>query len=94
MELHQFGKTNFTFVKGSNMKVLPTLKNALALINNNIVEYGRIDDCPDYEVDENIDATGKSLITAWCDSHTQRVFSVDDSQKQGQIEFFSRILYF
>ncbi len=87
-ELLQVRKTNVTVVRGSDMKILPTLKNAYVLIEHDtIVEYGSMTDYPGYEeVDEIIDATGKMVLPAWCDSHSHLVFAGDRSQ-----EFVDRI---
>ncbi len=86
-ELLQVRFTNVTIVKGSDMKVLPTLKNAYVLIEHDtIVEFGSMNDYPGYDVDETIDATGKMVLPAWCDSHSHIVFAGDRSQ-----EFVDRI---
>jgi imidazolonepropionase len=86
-ELLQVRDTNVTIVKGSDMKILPTLKNAYVLIEHDtIVEFGIMDDYPGYEVDETIDATGKMVLPTWCDSHSHIVFAGDRSQ-----EFVDRI---
>lgn len=86
-ELLQVRTTNVTIVKGADMKILPTLKNAYVLIEHDtIVEYGSMVDYPGYDVDETIDATGKMVLPAWCDSHTHLVFAGDRSQ-----EFVDRI---
>lgn len=86
-ELLQVRETNVTIVKGSDMKILPTLKNAYVLIEHDtIVEFGSMDEYPGYEVDETIDATGKTVLPAWCDSHSHIVFAGDRSQ-----EFVDRI---
>lgn len=86
-ELLQVRKTNVTIVKGSDMKILPTLKNAYVLIEHDtIVEYGSMSEFPGYEVDETIDAKGKMVLPAWCDSHSHLVFAGDRSQ-----EFVDRI---
>lgn len=86
-ELLQVRYTNVTIVKGSDMKMLPTLKNAYLLIEHDtIVEFGPMDEYPGYEVDEIIDATGKIVLPAWCDSHTHIVYAGDRSQ-----EFADRI---
>jgi len=45
-----------------------------------------MDDYPGYEVDETIDATGKVVLPAWCDSHSHIVYAGDRSQ-----EFVDRI---
>ncbi|MCK7590520.1 imidazolonepropionase [Subsaxibacter sp. CAU 1640] len=86
-ELLQVRESNVTIVKGSDMKILPTLKNAYVLIEHDtIVEYGSMDNFPDYDVEETIDATGKIVLPAWCDSHTHIVYAGDRSQ-----EFVDRI---
>lgn len=86
-ELLQVRHINVTIVKGSDMKVLPTLKNAYVLIEHDtIVEFGSMDDYPGYDVDETIDATGKMVLPAWCDSHSHLVYAGDRSQ-----EFVDRI---
>ncbi|MEO6348269.1 MAG: imidazolonepropionase, partial [Aquaticitalea sp.] len=86
-ELLQVRKTNVMIVKGKDMKVLPTLKNAYVLIEHDtIVEYGSMDDYPGYESETTIDATGKTVLPAWCDSHSHLVYAGDRSQ-----EFVDRI---
>ncbi|WP_283636496.1 imidazolonepropionase [Aquaticitalea lipolytica] len=86
-ELLQVRETNVTIVKGNDMKILPTIKNAYVLIDyDTIVEYGSMDDYENIEADEVIDAEGKIVLPAWCDSHTHLVFAGDRSQ-----EFVDRI---
>ncbi|WP_299390749.1 imidazolonepropionase [uncultured Gelidibacter sp.] len=86
-ELLQVRETNVTIVKGEDMKTLPTLKNAYLIIEHDtIVEYGLMSDYLEYEADEVIDATGKIVLPAWCDSHTHIVYAGDRSQ-----EFVDRI---
>ncbi|MEO5788395.1 imidazolonepropionase [Gelidibacter sp.] len=86
-ELIQVRDHNVTIVKGEDMKILPTIKNAYLIIEHDtIVEYGSMSDYIDYEVDEVIDAKGKMVLPAWCDSHTHIVYAGDRSQ-----EFVDRI---
>ncbi|MBJ7879904.1 imidazolonepropionase [Gelidibacter salicanalis] len=86
-ELLQVRQTNVTIVKGEDMKTLPTLKNAYLIIENDtIVEYGPMSAYTEYEADEVIDAAGKMVLPAWCDSHTHIVYAGDRSQ-----EFVDRI---
>ena len=86
-ELLQVRETNVTIVKGKDMKILPTIKNAYLLIEHDtIVEFGSMDHYPGYEADEVIDATGQMVLPAWCDSHTHIVYAGDRSQ-----EFVDRI---
>lgn len=86
-QLLQVRTTNVTIVKGSDMKILPTLENAYVLIEHDtIVEFGSMDDYPGYDADETIDATGKMVLPSWCDSHSHLVYAGDRSQ-----EFVDRI---
>jgi imidazolonepropionase len=86
-ELLQVRETNVTLVKGEDMKILPTLKNAYVFIEHDtIVEYGSMNDCINIEADEVIDATGKIVLPTWCDSHTHIVYAGDRTQ-----EFVDRI---
>ncbi len=86
-ELLQVRDTHINVVKGSDMKVLPTLKNAYLLIEHDtIIQYGPMSECASMDADEVIDATGKIVLPAWCDSHTHIVYAGDRSQ-----EFVDRI---
>ena len=86
-ELIQVRETNVTVVSGKDMKVLPTLKNAYLLIEHDtIVEYGKMEDMGSLDAEKVIDATGKLVLPAWCDSHSHIVFAGDRSQ-----EFVDRI---
>ena len=69
------------------MKILPTLKNAfLYLVNDTIVDFGKMEDCKITNADEIIDASGKFVLPTWCDSHTHLVYAGDRTQ-----EFVDRI---
>jgi len=86
-ELLQVRETNIAIVKGRDMNILPTLKNAFLYIENDtIVDYGKMEDCAIFEVDETIDASGKIVLPTWCDSHTHLVYAGDRTQ-----EFVDRI---
>ncbi len=86
-ELLQVRESNITIVKGEDMKTLPTLQNAYLIIEHDtIVEFGPMSDYEDYQADEVIDAKGKIVLPAWCDSHTHIVYAGDRSQ-----EFVDRI---
>lgn len=86
-ELLQVRDTNVTIVKGADMKTLPTLKNAYLIIEHDtIVEYGPMSEYESYGADDVIDAQGKMVLPAWCDSHTHLVYAGDRSQ-----EFVDRI---
>ncbi len=73
-------------VAGAKMNELPTLDNAFLLLENGkIKDYGKQADAPD-RADEIIDATGRFVLPAWCDSHTHLVFA---GSREG--EFADRI---
>ncbi len=75
-ELVQVRSESILFVAGEQMKNLPTIRNAYLVIENDIIsDFGTMDNCPDSHVDETIDATGKMILPAWCDSHTHIVYS-------------------
>ena len=76
-ELIQVRAKNVSIVKGKDMKTLPTLKNAYLLIEQDtIVEYGSMSDYTNYQADLVIDAKGKMVLPAWCDSHTHIVYEI------------------
>lgn len=86
-ELLQVRDSNTLKVSGKDMKVLPTLKNAYVLIEDDtIIDYGIMDDLIKFDADDVIDAAGKIVLPAWCDSHTHIVYAGHREQ-----EFVDRI---
>ena len=86
-ELLQVRESALEKVCGSEMASLPTIKNAFLLINNDVIEdFGPMNDCPKLEYDITIDATGKTILPSWCDSHTHIVYVGNREQ-----EFVDRI---
>ncbi len=74
-------------VSGAAMKELPTLKNAYLLINDDrIADFGEMSSLPEQNADTVIDCTGKTVLPAWCDSHTHIVYAGNRVQ-----EFADRI---
>jgi imidazolonepropionase len=74
-------------VSGSEMKILPTIKNAYVIIKNDMIfDFGEMEKIPSLPADKTIDATGKIVLPAWCDSHTHIVFAGDRES-----EFVDRI---
>lgn len=67
------------FISGKNMQTLPSIDNAwLAIENGNIVDYGEMVDWPgisDWRDLEIVDASGRYVLPAWCDSHTHIVYA-------------------
>jgi len=86
-ELLQVRDEKLKFISGKDMAYLPTLTNAYLLIKDDIiVDYGEMKDCGYDSADKIIDATGKIVLPAWCDSHTHIVYAGNREQ-----EFVDRI---
>lgn len=86
-ELLQVRETRIDKVSGSDMAVLPSIKNAFLLIEDDtITAFGTMADCPKLNADNTIDATGKTVLPSWCDSHTHLVYAGNREQ-----EFVDRI---
>ena len=88
--LVQFGEDRNSLFGGDNMAQIPILENAfLAVEEGEIVAYGPMDEwggVEDWRNLEVIDAEGKYILPAFCDSHTHTVFA-----KMREEEFVDRI---
>lgn len=86
-ELLQTRDNPTTALKAEAMKVLPTIKNAYLLIEDQkISQYGSMNNLPTIEVDKQVDLSGKMVLPTWCDSHTHLVYAGNREQ-----EFIDRI---
>lgn len=86
-ELIQVENKPKTMVSGKDLKVLPTIENAFLLLEDGIIkDFGKNEDRPKFSVDKLIDVKGKSILPAWCDSHTHIVYAGNREQ-----EFVARI---
>ena len=86
-QLLQVREANVSFVSGGEMAVLPKLENAYLIINNNLIEdFGSMNNCPNLENFNIIDATNKTVLPSWCDSHTHIVYAGNR-----ELEFVDRI---
>jgi imidazolonepropionase len=87
-ELLQVRDASILKVSGAEMAVLPTIKNAYLVIENDLIaDFGSMDDLPeDINPEKCIDADGKIVIPSWCDSHTHIVYVGNREQ-----EFVDRI---
>jgi len=90
-QLHQVAANNATSIPnniaGADMAHIPHIDNAWLVSENGIVlDYGVMSSLPDTNADETIDATGRMVLPAWCDSHTHLVFA---APREG--EFVDRI---
>lgn len=74
-------------VSGKDMASIPCIDNAWLLVAKGIIHsYGSMSDMPEMNADKTIDATGRLVLPAWCDSHTHLVFAAAREQ-----EFVDRI---
>lgn len=86
-ELLQVREPGIEKVAGQAMKALPGITDAWLLIQEDkIKDFGRMDHLPDLQPDQVIDARGKYVLPAWCDSHTHIVYAGNREQ-----EFADRI---
>lgn len=88
--LVQYGEDLPKYRKGAEMKQLPILENAYLAIEDGVIvaygpmsEWGGITDWRDLRV---IDADGRFVLPAYCDSHTHTVFA-----RSREEEFVDRI---
>jgi imidazolonepropionase len=74
-------------VYGSQMAKVPSIENAWLLAQDGvIIGFGKMVTVPETVADEVIDATGRLVLPAWCDSHTHLVYAAPRTQ-----EFADRI---
>ena len=86
-ELIQVRDASILKVSGSEMAVLPTIKNAFLIIEDDLIaDFGMMKNLPTINADKRIDATGKMILPTWCDSHTHLVYAGNREQ-----EFVDRI---
>ena len=75
-ELFQIRNKSEQKVCGTDMAVLPSIKNAYLLIKDGLIyDFGTMKSNPNFKVAKKIDASGKLVIPAWCDSHTHLVYA-------------------
>ncbi len=88
--LVQVGENIPVIRKGKEMQELPILENAfLALEDNEVIAYGLMEDwegITDWRDLEIVDAEGRYILPAFCDSHTHTVFA-----KTREEEFVDKI---
>jgi len=86
-ELLQVRNDAPVMLSGTEMRNLPTLKNAWLYISGGIIQdYGTMDKLPEHEDFKTIDCKGKIVLPTWCDSHTHLVYAGNREQ-----EFVDRI---
>ena len=86
-ELLQIRDASVRKVSGSEMAILPSIKNAYLVFENELIsDFGSMENCPKTTFDKTIDASGKVVLSTWCDSHTHIVYAGNRQQ-----EFVDRI---
>ena len=86
-ELVQVRDESVKKVSGSEMSILPTIKNAFLLIKDELIsDFGTMNELPNHSIDKTIDCSGRMVFPSWCDSHTHIVYA--DNREQ---EFKDRI---
>ncbi len=86
-ELLQVREETTTFLAGDAMNTLPSLTNAFLQIEDDVIKaYGKMEELPQVDADEIIDATGRIVMPTWVDSHTHIVYAGNREQ-----EFVDRI---
>ena len=75
-ELAQIRDIKTSFTSASQMNEIPSLKNAFLLIENGLIsDFGKMSNIPKGKHFEIIDASGRTILPAWCDSHTHTVYT-------------------
>ena len=86
-ELIQVRDSKVKKVSGKEMRILPVIKNAFLLIEDEIiVDFGTMESLKSHQADSIVDVEGQLILPTWCDSHTHIVFA--DTREE---EFIDRI---
>lgn len=86
-ELLQVRKDAPAKLSGAEMKILPSIENAWVFIHNGLIaDYGSMDKMGSHEGFKTLDCSGKTVLPAWCDSHSHLVYAGNREQ-----EFVDRI---
>jgi imidazolonepropionase len=80
-QLVQILEPDVQWIAGDQMRHLKILENSWLAINNGLItDYGRMENCH-CQGDTEIDATGKVVMPAFCDSHTHLVYAGSREQE-------------
>ena len=86
-ELIQVRDKSVKKVSGKDMSILPVIKNAFMLTEDDIIiNFGSMDNLDVKKADKVVDLSGRLVLPTWCDSHTHLVYA--DSREE---EFVDRI---
>jgi len=74
-ELVQVRNEPIQYVGGTDMNILPTIKDAyLTIENDRIASFGAMSELQDDQVDQVVQVDGKMILPTWCDAHTHLVY--------------------
>lgn len=63
-------------LRGEALAQLKTIDDAFIIIEDgSIIDFGEMQELDHQDFDDVIDATGQTVLPAWCDSHTHLVFA-------------------
>ena len=86
-KLIQVRANNVNFVSGESMNILPSIDDAYLIIEDDkIIDFGKMEDLKSLKADKIVEAEGRFILPAFCDSHTHIVFAGNRSN-----EFVDRI---
>ncbi len=77
-------RTDNFLLRSKQLAKLPRIDNAFLVVHNGIIEaFGNMDDFgySTSDFSEQIDATGQTVLPAWCDSHTHLVFAASREEE-------------
>lgn len=88
--LVQTEEENQPYIAGAQMAQLPSIDNAYLLIKGAYINaYGKMDELDESKLSDDIeliDAAGRLVLPAWCDSHTHLVYP-----KSRDVEYVDKI---
>lgn len=70
-------------LRGAELAQLPVIENAFLIIEDgSIIDFGEMNELPDADsFTDVIDASGQTILPAWCDSHTHLVFAASREEE-------------
>ena len=70
-------------LRGAELAQLPIIENAFLIIEDgSIIDFGEMNELPDADsFTDVIDASGQTILPAWCDSHTHLVFAASREEE-------------
>lgn len=75
-ELVQVREEQVSFLSGSEMSILPSIKNAFLVVENGMIsDFGEMKHCPEIQDAKVVDVSGRTILPSWCDSHTHIVYA-------------------